>query len=62
MILPLSAALPVSHSNVGEISGESFIYMKDVHSLLNNKSKFASLSRDVLKHHLKAGCLSCYLR
>lgn len=56
MILPLSSALLVSHSNVGEISGESFISMKDVHSLLKNESKSASLSRDVLRH-LGADCL-----
>ena len=61
MILPLSTALHVSHSNVGEISGESFISMKDVHSLLKNESKSASLNRDVLKRHLGAGCLGCLL-
>ena len=59
MILPLSTALPFSHSNEGEIYGESFISMKDVHSLLKNESKSASLSRDVLKRHLGAGCLGC---
>ncbi len=33
MILPLNIALPVSQRSIGDVFGESFISMKDVHSL-----------------------------
>lgn len=58
-IFPLNTILAVSHNTVGEISGESFISMKAVHSFTKKEINSESLSREVLNLHLLMGCLGC---
>ena len=55
MILPLSTALAVSQSKVDDISGESFVSIKNVHSLLKKVLKSGSSNKEVLKRHLGEG-------
>ena len=52
MIFPLSTDLDVSQMSVGDMFGELFVSMKNVHSFLKYASKSLSLSKDVLSRHL----------
>ena len=60
MIWPLITALSVPHSSDGEFSGESFISMKNAHSVFINATKSGSSKSDVLKCYLVEGLVCAW--